>query len=90
LNRLPRRSFRDVASMFWYNFGMSPEEVRVEELITKIRALPAERRAEVERFVVRLSEPADDRDVVRSMGRLAESAFARVWDNPADAAYDGV
>ena len=90
MNCLPRRAFRDAARRLWYNFGIRPEEVRVEELITKIRALPAERRAEVERFVVRLSEATDDRDVVRSMGRLAESAFARVWDNPADAAYDGV
>ncbi|MEK7477309.1 MAG: toxin-antitoxin system, antitoxin component, Xre family protein [Candidatus Coatesbacteria bacterium] len=69
---------------------MSPEEVRVEELITRIRALPAERREAVERFVIGLTEAADDRDAVRGMGRLAESAFARIWDNPADAAYDRV
>lgn len=68
---------------------MSPEEARVEELIGKIRALPPQRQEDVAKFVGRLNA-ASDHDAVRAMQQLAESAFSRVWDNPADAAYDGV
>ena len=31
---------------------------------------------------------AEDRQLPQTAAKLAEKAFRRVWDNPADAAYD--
>lgn len=66
---------------------MSPEEARVEELIGKIRALPPQRQAEVEKFVRQIAV-TPDREALHAMQQLAETAFATIWDDPADAAYD--
>ena len=69
---------------------MNPEEAQVQELLGKIRELPPKGRAEVVKFVRELNAGAGDREAVQGMKQLAETAFSRVWDNPADAAYDGV
>ena len=58
------------------------------DLIEKIRALPADKVAEVEDFVDFLRLRDDDRNLARAATRLSEGAFGRVWDNPADADYD--
>jgi hypothetical protein len=58
-----------------------------ETLIEKIRSLPPEEVAKVEEFVD-LLRTSDDRLLVRAASKLSEDAFARVWDNPDDAAYD--
>ena len=76
--------------MMSYNPGMSPEEARVQELIGKIRELPLRSRAEVEKVIRELNASSMDQEAIDSIKRLAEPAFSRVWDNPADAAYDGV
>jgi hypothetical protein len=57
-------------------------------LIEKIRALPAERIAEVENFVdfIRLRE--QERALTRAAAAASAPAFAAIWDNRDDDAYD--
>jgi hypothetical protein len=62
----------------------SPEQL----LIEKVRALPPERRAEVEDFVDFLQSRAGDRRLVGAAIKASEPAFKAVWDNDQDAAYD--
>ena len=66
-------------------------------LIEKIATLPPQRLAEVEDFVdfLRAREAGketerDSRDsrLAAQAARASEPAFARVWDNDEDAAYD--
>ncbi len=59
-------------------------------LMQKIAALPPERVAEVEDFVdfIRLRE--QDRSLVRAAAAASAPAFAAIWDNPDDAAYDAL
>ena len=59
-------------------------------LIEKIQALPAERIAEVEDFVdfIRLRER--ERGLVRDAAATSAPAFAAIWNNPDDAAYDAL
>ena len=66
---------------------MSKRAPRESALIRKIRSLPPEKMAEVEDFVEFLSQ-REDRQLTQAAAKLAEKAFRRVWDNPADAAYD--
>jgi hypothetical protein len=66
---------------------MSKQASREDSLMRKIRSLPPERVAEVEDFVEFLSQ-RDDRQLTQAAARLAERSFHKVWDNPADAAYD--
>ncbi len=58
-----------------------------ERLLEKIETLPPERRAEVEAFVDFL-RAREERRLVLEGTRASEPAFAKVWDNPLDAAYD--
>jgi hypothetical protein len=67
--------------------AMSKRAVRENALIRKIRSLPPEKVAEVEDFVEFLRQ-REDRQLTQAAGKLAEKAFRKVWDNPADAAYD--
>lgn len=60
------------------------------ELFAKIRALPADRVAEVEDFVDFLRQKVAEQALTRAAAQLSESAFARVWDNSDDAEYDRV
>lgn len=57
-------------------------------LIEKVKALPAERLAEVEDFVDFLRMRLDDSALVTAAAKRSEEAFARVWDNVDDSAYD--
>jgi hypothetical protein len=57
-------------------------------LIEKLKTLPPERVAEVEDFVDFLRTREGERSLVRAAARAAEPAFAEVWDNEDDAAYD--
>ena len=59
-----------------------------QALIEKLKNLPPERVAEVEDFVDFLRARDEERDLERAVTRVAEPAFARVWENDADAAYD--
>ena len=66
---------------------MSKQATRENALIRKIRSLPPDKRAAVEDFVEFLAQ-RDDRELVQATAKLAEKAFAKVWNNRADAAYD--
>jgi len=66
---------------------MSKRSAQRETLIEKIRSLPPEKAAEVEDFVEFIRQ-REDRQVTKAATKLSEKAFKRVWDNPADAAYD--
>jgi len=57
-------------------------------LLEKLRALPPERRAEVEDFIDFLQNREADQHLVRSAAQVSEPAFATVWNNPDDAEYD--
>lgn len=57
---------------------------RESALIRKIRSLPTERVAEVDDS----SSQREDRQLMQAAAKLADRAFRKVWDNPADAVYD--
>jgi len=57
-------------------------------LIEKLRTLQPERVAEVEDFVDFLRMRDEERALERAAARASEPAFAKVWENDADAAYD--
>ena len=59
-----------------------------QALIEKLKNLPPERVAEVEDFVDFLRTRDEARALERAATRVAEPAFARLWENDADAAYD--
>ena len=59
-----------------------------QRLLSKLRDLPPDRLAEVEDFVDFLRERTADRALVWSAAAASAPAFAAVWDNPDDAAYD--
>jgi hypothetical protein len=57
-------------------------------LLEKLRALPPQRRAEVEDFIDFLQNRETDQHLARSAAQVSEPAFKAVWDNPDDAEYD--
>jgi hypothetical protein len=61
-----------------------------QNLIEKIKTLPAERIAEVEDFVdfIRLRE--QERSLTRAAAETRVQAFAAVWNNPDDDVYDAL
>ncbi|MCU0280081.1 MAG: hypothetical protein MUE31_14480 [Candidatus Nanopelagicales bacterium] len=66
---------------------MSKQAAREGAFIRKSRSLPPEKVAEGEDFVEFLAQ-RDDRQLTQAATNLAEKRFRRIWDNPADAAYD--
>jgi hypothetical protein len=67
---------------------MQTLSTKEQELIAKIRKLSPSLMVEVEDFIDFLSQRRDDRELVLAAAQMSESAFAQVWDNPEDAAYD--
>ena len=61
-----------------------------QALLEKLKALPPERVAEVEDFVDFLRTRSEAQQLTRAATKAAEPAFKKVWDNPDDAAYDGL
>ena len=59
-----------------------------QNLIEKLQRLPPQRQAEVEDFVDFLRSPEDDQRLATAAARASEPAFAKVWDNEDDTAYD--
>jgi hypothetical protein len=59
-----------------------------QTLIDKIKSLPAERRIEVEDFVDFIAAREQERSLARAASASSEPAFARIWNNPDDDAYD--
>lgn len=58
------------------------------DLLAKLQQLPPQRLAEVEDFVDFLRSRDDERELAHVAAQAAEPIFARLWDNPEDAAYD--
>lgn len=59
-----------------------------QSLIAKLQDLPPERVAEVEDFVDFLRTREEERSLERAATRASEPAFAKIWNNDDDAAYD--
>jgi hypothetical protein len=59
-------------------------------LIDKINTLPADRLAEVEDFVDFIRQRDQDRVLVSAASAVSAPAFAAVWNNPEDDAYDAI
>ena len=61
-----------------------------QALMEKIQALPPERLSEVEDFVdfIRLRE--QERTLTRAASAASAPAFAAIWNNPDDDAYDAI
>jgi len=61
-----------------------------QALIEKIQSLPIDRRAEIEDFVDFIVSREQDRSLVRAAAATSSAAFASVWNNPDDDAYDAL
>ena len=61
-----------------------------QALMERIQALPPERIAEVEDFVAFITAREQDRALVRAAAAVSAPAFAAIWDNPEDDAYDAL
>lgn len=59
-------------------------------LIEKIQSLPPERMAEVDDFVDFLRLRERERSLTKMAAQASAPAFAAVWDNPEDEAYDAL
>lgn len=59
-------------------------------LIDKIKQLPPQRMAEVEDFVDFLRVRSAEERLTQATAKTSEPAFAAVWDNDEDAAYDHI
>jgi hypothetical protein len=61
-----------------------------QDMIEKIRRLPSHRVGEVEDFIDFLSQRSQNELTREAFVQLSEAAFARVWDNSEDSAYDNL
>ncbi len=61
-----------------------------QALLEKIQALPPDRIAEIEDFVAFIEERERARSLNRAAAAASAPAFAAVWDNADDDAYDGL
>ena len=61
-----------------------------EKLLETINTLPPDRVAEVEDFVAFLAERERMQELTRAAMKSSGPAFAAIWENPDDAAYDAI
>ncbi|WP_373538535.1 toxin-antitoxin system, antitoxin component, Xre family protein [Chamaesiphon sp.] len=63
-----------------------------QRLLAKIRKLSATKVVEIEDFIDFLYEREiqSDANLTLSATKLSEATFAKVWNNPEDAAYDNL
>ena len=59
-------------------------------LLEKIQALPPERIAEIEDFVEFIASREQARSLARAASAASAPAFAAIWRNPDDDAYDAL
>ncbi len=59
-----------------------------QRLLEAIQALPPERIAKVEDFVAFITAQEQERSVTHAAAAASTPAFAAIWDNPEDAAYE--
>lgn len=61
-----------------------------QALLEKIQALPVERIAEIEDFVEFIAAREQQRSLTRAASAASAPAFAAIWNNPEDDAYDAI
>ncbi len=61
-----------------------------QALLERIQALPPERIAEIEDFVEFIAAREQERALIRAAAGASVAAFAAVWNNPDDDAYDAL
>jgi hypothetical protein len=61
-----------------------------QALLEKIQALPPERLSEVEDFVDFIAAREQERTLTRAASAASLPAFAAIWNNPDDGAYDAL
>ena len=61
-----------------------------QALLEKIQALPPERLSEVEDFVDFIAAREQERALTRAASAASTPAFAAIWNNPDDDAYDAL
>jgi hypothetical protein len=61
-----------------------------QALLEKIQALPPERLSEVEDFVDFIAAREQERTLARAASAASTPAFATIWNNPDDDAYDAL
>ncbi|TAM47537.1 MAG: toxin-antitoxin system, antitoxin component, Xre family protein [Gammaproteobacteria bacterium] len=69
---------------------MATDPNHFRALMEKLNKLPPERVAEVEDFVDYLRLKDQDHALAMTAAKVSEPSFAKVWDNPDDAAYDAL
>ena len=62
----------------------------IQPLLEKIQALPVARIAEIEDFVEFIAAREQERSLTRAASAVSAPAFAAIWNNPEDAAYDAL
>ncbi len=68
---------------------MKPDmSLNLNTLCEKIQTLSAEQISEVEDFVEFLRVRGQERELTRTGAAVSAPAFAAVWNNPEDEAYD--
>lgn len=60
----------------------------IEQVVSKLKALPPERLMEVEDFIDFVSRRTRDRALTAVAMTVSEPALEKVWDNDEDAVYD--
>jgi hypothetical protein len=61
-----------------------------EALLEKIQALPPDRLSEIEDFVDFIAAREQERTLARAASAASAPAFAAIWNNPDDDAYDAL
>jgi len=64
--------------------------LKEQDLLQKIRSLPADKIVEIEDFVDFVRYKNEDLQLSRAAAKLSGAAFQRIWDNPEDEAYDSL
>ena len=59
-------------------------------LLEKIQSLPPARIAEIEDFVAFIAAREQELSLTRAAGAASAPAFAAIWNNPDDDAYDAL
>lgn len=60
----------------------------IEQVVSKLKALPPERLVEVEDFIDFVSRRTRDRALTAAAMAVSEPALEKIWNNDEDAVYD--
>ena len=65
-------------------------QTQLNQMMAKLEHFPPGKLAEVEDFIDFLQQREQDDSLRQTYTHASETAFAEVWDNDADAAYDRI